>query len=288
VTEPVSQGQVRVPVRRVGQDAAGSGRAHPVEDWVAVEEPLEIRLAHGPDGQRQAVTLCVTMRTPGDDENLVAGLLLTEGIVGAAADIRALAAGGPRGDGPNVLVADLRPGLAVALDGLERHLYTGSACGVCGKTSIEAVRTGSAFAVGTGFRVAAATLATLPAALLRRQAVFQGTGGLQGAALFDAAGDLRDVREDVGRHNAVDKIMGAALRRGDVPLAGLGLLVSGRASFEILQKARMAGCPLVVAVGAPSSLAIALAWDAGMTLVGFLRDGRFNVYTCPDRIADRA
>jgi FdhD protein len=228
------------------------------------------------------------MRTPGDDENLAAGLLLTEGIVGAASDIRSLAAGGPRGDEPNVLIADLRPGLPVALDGLERHLYTGSACGVCGKTSIEAVRTRSAFAVGTGFRVTPSTLALLPAALLRQQAVFQGTGGLHGAALFDGAGDLRDVREDVGRHNAVDKVIGAALRRGEFPLSERGLLVSGRASFEILQKARMAGCPLLVAVGAPSSLAIALAWDAGMTLVGFLRDGRFNVYAGPDRIADRA
>jgi FdhD protein len=276
-----SAGQVRVPVRRTG--AGNGGAKSEDQDWVAVEEPLEIRLRHGPPDARQTTTLTVTMRTPGDDAGLAAGLLLTEGIVTGAGDILGL---DQSGEEPNLLVAELRPGLAVDLDGLTRHLYTGSACGVCGKTSVAAVASRSAVTVGQGFRVTATALAGLPAALLPHQSVFHGTGGLHAAALFDAAGRIHAVREDVGRHNAVDKLVGGALMEGRFPLHRRGLLVSGRASFEILQKARMAGCPLVIAVGAPSSLAIQLAWDAGMTLAGFLRDGRFNVYAGPDRISD--
>jgi len=281
VSESQSSGQVRVPVRRNGPARRGAG--DPDHDWVAVEEPLEIRLVHGPADARLSVTLCLTMRTPGDDASLAGGRLLTEGIVAGAGDILSLDQ--PAGE-PNLLVAELRPDLPVNLDGLTRHLYTGSACGVCGKTSVAAVQSRSQVAVGQGFRVTSAALAGLPAALLPRQSVFHGTGGLHAAALFDTQGHIHDVREDVGRHNALDKLVGAALMAGRFPLHHRGLLVSGRASFEILQKARMAGCPLVIAVGAPSSLAIQLAWDAGMTLAGFLRDGRFNVYAGPDRIAD--
>lgn len=278
--ESQSAGQVRVPVRRAGP---GKPAGHRDEDWVAVEEPLELRLVHGPATAREQLTLCVTMRTPGDDAALAAGLLLTEGIITGAADILCLEQ--PAGEA-NLLVAELRSGLAVNLDGLTRYLYTGSACGVCGKTSVAAVQSRSTVPVGQGFRVNVSALSGLPAALLPHQAVFRGTGGLHAAALFDAAGRILAVREDVGRHNAVDKLVGAALMEGHFPLHTQGLLVSGRASFEILQKARMAGCPLVIAVGAPSSLAIQLAWDAGMTLAGFLRDGRFNVYAGPDRITD--
>lgn len=275
MSEPPSPGQIRVPVRRSGAEPGAD------QDWVAVEEPLEIRLVHGPAGARQSTTLCITMRTPGDDASLAAGLLLTEGLVSGAGDLLSLDQSPGQ---PNLVVAVLRPGLAVNLDGLTRHLTTGSACGVCGKTSLAAVRSRSAVPVGTGFRVTAAALAGLPAALRQRQSLFEGTGGLQAAALFASSGQIQDVREDVGRHNAVDKLVGAALLAVRFPLQGHGLLVSGRASFEILQKARMAGCPFVIAVGAPSSLAIQLAWDAGMTLAGFLRDGRFNLYAGPDRV----
>lgn len=281
MSDSQSQGQVRVPVRRAGPDRSAAGDPH--QDWVAVEEPLEIRLVHGPAEARLSLTLCLTMRTPGDDASLAAGLLLTEGIVAGVRDILCL---DQPADEPNLLVAELRPELPLNLDGLTRHLYTGSACGVCGKTSVAAVQGRSPVTVGQGFRVAAAALAGLPDALRPHQSVFHGTGGLHAAALFDAGGRIHDVREDVGRHNALDKLVGAALMEGHFPLHTRGLLVSGRASFEILQKARMAGCPLVIAVGAPSSLAVQLAWDAGMTLAGFLRDGRFNVYTGPDRIAD--
>lgn len=282
-------GHRRVPVRRLGVGSSAPSAARPTkedggsaQDWVAVEEPLEIRVVHGPAGARESFTLAIAMRTPGDDTALVAGLLFNEGLVEAAGDLLSLAMAG---DGSATMLAELAPSRAVATEGLSRRVITGSACGVCGRTALAALAAASPWPVDeAGFAIAGAALAGLPARLRARQPSFDRTGGLHAAALFDAGGELLDVREDVGRHNALDKLVGAALLAGRLPLAGAGILVSGRASFELLQKARMAGCPLLAAVGAPSSLAVELAWEAGITLVGFLRDGRCNVYTVAQRV----
>lgn len=270
-------GHRRVPVRRLG------GRDGDAQDWVAVEEPLEIRVAHGPVASRECFTLAITMRTPGDDRALVAGLLFNEGLVAGSGDLASMVAGG---DGGAAMLAELAPSHAVVTEGLARRVITGSACGVCGKTALAALAAASPWRVQeTGFAIEGVRLAALPDRLRARQPTFARTGGLHAAALFDEAGTVLDVREDVGRHNALDKLIGAALLDGRLPLASAGILVSGRASFELLQKARMAGCPLLAAVGAPSSLAVELAWESGITLVGFLRDGRCNVYTGAHRVA---
>ncbi|MCC5794218.1 MAG: formate dehydrogenase accessory sulfurtransferase FdhD [Chromatiales bacterium] len=273
-------GHRQLPVRRLPtkQNADPGGL-----DWVAVEEPLEIHLLHGPASARQVFTLAVTMRTPGDDEALLAGLLLTEGLIRSSSDLARIA---PAADQPQVMEAHLAPGVEPPREGLSRRLLAGSACGVCGKTALEALSARSPWDLpddqGPAFPLR--SLLGLPAALAARQPGFSRTGGLHAAARFDSAGRLADLREDIGRHNALDKLVGAALLSGELPLQGEGLLVSGRASFELVQKARMAGCPLLAAVGAPSSLAVELAWEAGITLVGFLRDGRCNVYTGPQRV----
>lgn len=268
----------QVPVRRL---AAGDARDS--SDWVAVEEPLEIRVSFGAaaDGE----SLLVTMRTPGHDEELARGFLFSEGLIDKPEDVLGFAVADPAEAAGNVLQVKLQPALRERFVDVRRNFYANSACGVCGKASLEALRVRAHLEVrGDELRIPAATLLALPAGLAARQPSFAATGGLHAAALFDADGALGEVREDVGRHNAVDKLVGAALRDGRLPLANLGILVSGRASFEIVEKARMAGCPLVAAVGAPSSLAIDAAWDGDITLVGFLRDGRFNVYSVPERV----
>jgi FdhD protein len=277
---PNVESSLQVTVRRVGD--AGQARGGSAEtDVVAVEEPLEIRLSEQ--------SISITMRTPGDDLNLAAGFLFTEGMIENAAQIASFAylVDADSGDtNPNIVVAELAPGVSVDTAKLQRHFYTTSSCGVCGKSSLEALSTQASYpVVGDELRVSADVLSALPDALLSRQRTFSDTGGLHAAGLFRPDGTLLDVREDVGRHNAVDKLVGHALTNDDLPLANLGVLVSGRTSFEIMQKLRMAGCPLVAAVGAPSSLAVELAWEFDMTLVGFLRDGRFNVYSGPGRIA---
>jgi len=256
-------------------------------DLLAVEEPLEIRLGYGPATDRQQRSLAVTMRTPGSDEDLALGFLLTEGIITGPEQVLSLkpCTDGGRGGTGNVLRAELKPEVEVPWQRLERHFYTSSSCGVCGKASIEAVET-------IGFPLLPAPRPLLPAAVLtaltdrlrERQDVFSHTGGLHAAALFDATGQLLLLREDVGRHNALDKLIGAAALRGWLPLHDRVLLVSGRVSFELVQKALMAGIPLLAAVGAPSSLAVELAGRFGQTLVGFLRDGRFNVYAGAGRV----
>jgi FdhD protein len=267
----------RVPVRRPG--AAGQGDE---SDWVAVEEPLEIRVAFGDEGAR---SLVITMRTPGHDEDLARGFLFTEGLIDAAADVLALSVPNDARNTGNVVTVSVSEALRERFDKAGRSFYTNSSCGICGKASLEALRARARLAVqGERLRVTAATLADLPGKLAARQPTFATTGGLHAAALFDGGGALLDVREDVGRHNAVDKLVGAALQAGRLPFADLGILVSGRASFEIVEKARMAGCPMVAAVGAPSSLAIDAAWESGITLVGFLREGRFNIYSTPGRV----
>jgi FdhD protein len=185
----------------------------------------------------------------------------------------------------NVVRVELTPGVSVDFKRLERNFYMTSSCGVCGKASIDAVAVQGQYDPGAvDFRIAGAVLGRLPGALKTQQSVFEQTGGLHASGLFDAAGTIVALREDVGRHNALDKLIGQALLRGELPLSRNGVIVSGRASFELMQKSKMAGCPLVVAVGAPSSLAVELAREFGITLVGFLKSDRFNVYSRPDRI----
>ena len=257
-------------------------------DVVATEEPFEIRLGYSRrDGSRAEEPVSVTMRTPGHDEDLAVGFLLTEGIIRARSDVEGVVARGQRAtDGLiNVVRVELTPGVAVDFKRLERNFYMTSSCGVCGKASIDAVAIQGQYDLAANpFRMSGDALGRLPAALKARQAVFEQTGGLHASGLFDADGAIVALREDVGRHNALDKLVGHALMRGEVPLVRNGVIVSGRASFELMQKAKMAGVPLVAAVGAPSSLAVELAREFGITLVGFLKPDRFNVYSRPDRI----
>jgi FdhD protein len=257
------------------------GRHFTRPDTLTVEEPLEIRVAGKP--------LSITMRTPGDDFDLAAGFLVGEGVVRAAADIRSIRyCAGATADGGNtynVLDVVLGAGVAPPDASVERNFYTTSSCGLCGKASLDAVRTTITWPIdGDPFATDPATLAAMPDELRAAQRVFDRTGGLHAAGLFDAAGKLLCLREDVGRHNAVDKVVGWATRAGGLPLSGRALMVSGRASFELVQKAAMAGIPLLAAVSAPSSLAVDLAAELGLTLVGFLRGTSMNVYTRPDRL----
>jgi FdhD protein len=230
------------------------------------------------------------MRTPGDDFALAAGFLVSEGVLASADDVRSIVyCAGAREDGVNTYnVVDVRlaPGVPVPDISLERNVYTTSSCGLCGKASLDAVRTTARFSLADAppLTVGTDTLAGLPDRLRAEQRVFERTGGLHAAALFSPSGELLDVREDVGRHNAVDKVVGRALREGRLPLAGAVLLVSGRASFELAQKAVMAGVPVLAAVSAPSSLAVDLATETGLTLVGFLRGGSMNVYAGEHRL----
>jgi FdhD protein len=256
------------------------------EDALAVEEPLEIRF-RGED-PRTLRTFAVTMRTPGNDEELTAGLHFAEGVLERPSDLVALG----RPDDPridpeiaaNVLVATLSPAAVSRAEGLGRGTVMGSACGVCGKTSIENVIPADRPPLPPGPSIPAQRLYELPALLRERQSIFAKTGGLHAAALFPLEGPARRIREDIGRHNATDKLVGSFLREGTLPLSDAVLLVSGRAGFEIVQKAYAAGIPILAAVSAPSSLAVALAETAGMTLIGFLRDRRFNVYSGASRI----
>ncbi|GAA2713862.1 formate dehydrogenase accessory sulfurtransferase FdhD [Micromonospora olivasterospora] len=278
-------------VLRVDLDVTADGRAAVRRpDTLAVEEPLEIRVGPGGPGRRRP--LAVTMRTPGDDLDLAIGFLLTEGLIRSDADVHTaqLCAGAETPNTYNVVDVVLAPGVPEPTTDPARNFYTTSSCGVCGKASIDAVRTRSPFAVADDpLAVPAALLAELPDRLRAAQRAFDRTGGLHAAGLFTADGELVALREDVGRHNAVDKLVGWAVRQRRLPLAGHLLLVSGRASFELTQKAWMAGIPLLAAVSAPSTLATDLAEEAGMTLVGFLRGRTMNVYTGAQRVTvDRA
>jgi FdhD protein len=227
-------------------------------------------------------SLSITMRTPGHDQELALGFLWTEGILRSPDDLRQVRSVSQSPCRTNLVRVAHQDHVAVDLDRLERHFYTTSSCGVCGKASIQALRTQSAFPPwpeGSPPFFPASLLHSLPSRLRAAQEVFAATGGLHASALFDRSGECLVLREDVGRHNALDKVIGRALLDGQLPLRDRLLLVSGRASFELVQKASMAGLPFLGAVGAPSSLAVDLAREAGMTLVGWLRDGRFNVYT---------
>ena len=257
------------------------------EDTVAVEEPLEIRL-RSPDGETPS-SFVVTMRTPGEDEALAAGLLFAEGVLEAPEDLRSLDRPvDPRLDPEareNVLVATVGPEARSRAAALRRATVMGSACGVCGRTSIENLLPAGRPPIASRLRVPADVLWALPDSLRDRQSVFAETGGLHAAGLFRADGERVAVSEDIGRHNATDKLVGRLFLDRGLPARDAVLMVSGRAGFEILQKAFAAGIPLVASVSAPSSLAVTLADAAGITLVGFLRDRRFNVYSHPERIA---
>lgn len=260
-------------------------------DAVAIEEPLEIRLAYESGGERIERSVAITMRTPGHDDELAAGFLFTEGILESRDSILDIWHRSPPVPGDaelrNVVRVDLRPGVAVDIDRLERHFYMTSSCGVCGKASLDALRTQSRHTdalVSSDFRIATHELLELASNLINEQRVFGETGGLHASGLFDAAGNVTLVREDVGRHNAMDKLIGRLLLDEALPTGEYGIIVSGRTSFELVQKATMAGVPFLAAVGAPSSLAVEIAQEFDMTLVGFLRDGRFNVYAGVERI----
>ncbi len=266
--------------RRRGADATRA------RDALAVEEPLEIRIAwKGAGGSSRVEPLAVTMRTPGHDFDLVAGFLFAEGVIeqfGHLAEMTYCRGGAEQEY--NVVEARLAPGRAPDLDRLKRNFYTTSSCGVCGKTSLDAVAARGCRVLPAGFRVDAGLLPELPERLRTAQAVFARTGGLHAAGLFGADGEPKGVREDVGRHNAVDKTLGRALLDGALPASESVLVVSGRASFELVQKAVVAGVPMLVAVGAPSTLAVDLASRFGQTLVGFARNGGFNIYCGEERV----
>jgi FdhD protein len=252
----------------------GLQSADGIETLVA-EEPLEIQLAYGGVGQRTVKQISVTMRTPGADFELAAGFLLTEGVVGDANDISHIAA---VGDDGNSVRVELAPDVDVNLPSLERNFYTTSSCGICGKASLLALQSVSPARRKNDFSIEAGLLYGLPEQLREQQGVFAQTGGLHAAGLFSATGKLHAVREDVGRHNAVDKLLGAEFLADRTPLRDRLMLLSGRASFELLQKAVMAGVPMVVSVGAPSSLAVQVAREFDVILAGFLRQEHFNLY----------
>jgi len=259
------------------------------DDRLVTEEPLEIRIRGMGRSPGRTDRVAVTMRTPGDDIELAVGFLFTEGILGGLEDL--VSAGHAEARDPeacrNVVEVTLRSGAALDVARLRRNFYMTSSCGVCGKASLESIRVrGVPSLAGRGSAIPKDVLVVLPDRLRERQSLFAATGGLHAAGLFDARGHLLDVREDVGRHNAVDKLVGRQVLEGRTPLHDYGLAVSGRASFEIVQKAAVAGIPTVVAVGAASSLAVELAEEFGMSLVGFLRGRSFTVYTGVERIPD--
>jgi len=261
------------------------------DDLVAIEEPLEIRIGfRGADG-RDEKSVSITMRTPGNDEELAVGFLFTEGLLGSAAEVVEVWHRSPPVPGDadlrNVIRVDLVDEASIDFARLERHFYTTSSCGVCGKASLEALNTQSRYSdvlLQSDFSIATADIMNLTQKLMSEQKVFGETGGLHASGLFDASGNIHIVREDVGRHNAMDKLIGRLFLDGGLPATDHGVLVSGRTSFELVQKVAMAGVPMLAAVGAPSSLAIDVAREFGITLIGFLRDGRFNVYSADQRI----
>jgi FdhD protein len=263
-----------------------AGRFVEASDQLAVEEPLQIQLLYGSSGNEQQKNLSVTMRTPGNDEELAAGFLYTEGIIRNNTQLIHIIAGA---GGTNTVLAILKGNYIPDLQSGERNFYVTSSCGVCGKSSIEAIRREMEYPGSTEpVHILASVLHRLPDALRNQQAIFQSTGGLHACALFDNAGNLIALREDVGRHNALDKLIGNAFLTDQLPFGNVVLLLSGRASFELVQKAAIAGVRIIAAIGAPSSLAVQLADEAGITLIGFLKPDRFNIYAGPERITETA
>jgi FdhD protein len=286
---------LQTPVEKVAGQASQQ-----ILDTLAIEEPLEIQLTYGPSESRATRSISVTMRTPGNDFDLAAGFLMTEGVIHDANDIEQITYAGhsfaedkqsPQtmdslkfGSRQNIVRVDLAADIAVNLGSLQRNFYTTSSCGICGKASLLALHTVCPPRARNNFKVDAQLLYRLPERLRASQGVFDRTGGLHGAGLFDSTGNLLALREDVGRHNAVDKLIGAEFLADRTPLRDCLLLLSGRASFELLQKALMGGIPMVAAVGAPSSLAVQVATEFDITLVGFLREDRFNIYNDSENI----
>lgn len=251
-------------------------------DKVAVEEPLEIQLEYSTPNGRMLKNIAVTMRTPGNDKELAAGFLFTEGVIKNKESIREIRQ--PKGDENTVLVT-LKENIQPVLSNVARNFYSTSSCGVCGKASIEAIRIISAYAESKdNISINSSLLYSLQDHLKKQQQVFEETGGIHASALFDLNGNFIMLREDVGRHNALDKIIGAALMHDQLPLSNCILFLSGRASFELLQKATMAGIKVIAAVGAPSSLAVEMAKEQGITLIGFLKSNKFNIYSGEQRI----
>ena len=268
----------RTSIKKVNADQISNA-----EDMLAAEEPMEIRLAYGPADNRVQKNISVTMRTPDNDAELAVGFLFTEAIITSATDVQSV--GYAKADNENIILVSLAENVVPAIEKTERNFYTTSSCGVCGKASIEAVKTACNIPESfDNLRVPASLIYRLPDRLRAHQDVFETTGGLHACALFDLTGKLLLSREDVGRHNALDKLIGAALNNGMIPLDNHILLLSGRGSFELVQKAVMAGIKIVAAVGAPSSLAAEMAEEWGMTLIGFLRGERFNIYSGAERI----
>jgi FdhD protein len=257
-------------------------------DTVAVEEPLEIQLSYPSADGAAAKSVSITMRTPGSDAELAVGFLHTEGVIQSGEQVASVehrGAPAPDGELRNIIRVDLKPGVEVDLDRLQRHFYTTSSCGVCGKASLDALRVmGQRSLRDRDVTFRREVIVALPDKLRARQQVFTRTGGLHAAAVFDQDGEILFVKEDVGRHNAVDKVVGALLLEDMLPANELGLMVSGRASFELMQKSLVAGIPLLAAVSAPSSLAVQLAREFDMTLIGFLREGNFNIYSGDSRV----
>jgi FdhD protein len=272
----------QIPITRVKD-----GEIEETIDALAIEEPLEIRLEYNLDGDSRVQNVSVTMRTPGNDTELAAGFLFTEGIIKnineiASIDHCFIACAENK---ENMILVKLNNGIVPNLQNTERNFYTTSSCGVCGKGSIAAIRTVGAFAEQKdNLVIDSEVLYQLPEILRNSQQVFAETGGLHASALFNLSGELLLIREDVGRHNALDKLIGASLQKNPQPLNNHILLLSGRASFELVQKAVMAGIKIIAAVGAPSSLAVELAAEFEITLAGFLRNRRFNIYTAGHRI----
>ena len=271
---------LRTPVSSINIHRLDQGVASPADDILVAEEPLEIRLGHGPLDDRKEFRLSVTMRTPGNDEELALGFLYTEGIIGDPAQVVRVAycEDVKEEERGNVVRAELRPEVDVDAAKWQRNFYTTSSCGVCGKSSIDAVRTQCTVPLGKAPDLTPALITSLPDRMREAQTLFKHTGGIHAAALFNGKGELLLLREDVGRHNAVDKLVGAMLNEQRVT-SNVLLLVSGRVGFELVQKCVMAGIPAMAAVGAPSSLAVQLARESGLSLIGFLRGERFNVYS---------
>ncbi len=250
-------------------------------DTLATEDPLEIRLVHGPSHNRRQQNVSVTMRTPGEDMELAAGFLFTEGVIREQHAIQEIILS--EDNNGSIATVHLKPSIVAQLGNTQRNFAATAACGVCGKTDMADIHTGVSVNQST-FRLAAGKLFGLPAILRNEQALFESTGGLHAAALFNRHMELLLLREDIGRHNAVDKLIGAALQQQLVPLNECVLLLSGRAGFELIQKAAMAGMPVIAAIGAPSSMAVKMAAEWNITLLGFLKDQRFNIYSGAERI----
>lgn len=269
-------------VEHISIQKISAGEISEMEDKVAVEEPLEIQLAYSTATGRMQKNIAVTMRTPGNDEELAAGFLFTEGIISDIASIHEIKQ--QPSDNNRVLIT-LKENIMPVLASASRNFYNTSSCGICGKASIDAIRTVSKYGdTKDSIVIDANTFHTLQHQLKKQQEVFEDTGGIHASALFDLDGNFIMLREDVGRHNALDKIIGAALHKDQLPLNNCILLLSGRAGFELVQKAAMAGIRITAAVGAPSSLAVQLAEETGITLIGFLRNNRYNIYSGKKRI----